>query len=166
MPDGKGYLILLADGTVLKFGSATTGPIAGLASPAFGPGSDSARAISVMPDGAGYIVLDKLGSTYKYGSALQGAVGSGTTPNWGIDIGRDITIVSAFGIAFGYYVLDASGNVSGTSGLARSNEPGIDAVQGPLAGDRHLRREAVAPPQRRQHAARQLSSSLAPLTPS
>jgi hypothetical protein len=121
MPDGKGYLILLGDGTILKFGSAATGPIGALGSFVW-PGSDSARSIAVMPDGQGYVVLDDHGGVAKYGSALQGAVGAGSTPSWSGDLGRDITIVSAFGTAWGYYVLDAWGGVANTSGLpARSN---------------------------------------------
>lgn len=122
MPDGKGYLILLADGTILKFGSAATGATGPLANPSW-PGGDIARSIAVMPDGRGYVVLDKNGGVAKYGSALQGAVGTGSTPNWGVDLGRDITIVSAFGTAFGYYVVDAWGNVSATSGLAPRTNP-------------------------------------------
>ena len=113
MPDGKGYLILLADGNVLKYGSAATGAMAGLGHPAW-PGADNGRSIAVMPDGAGYVVLDQLGGVSKYGSALLGPVGSGSTPYWGGDLGRDITIVSAFGSAFGYYVLDAWGGVAAT----------------------------------------------------
>ncbi len=122
MPDGKGYLILLADGNILKFGSAATGAVAGLDHPAW-PGADNGRSIAVMPDGAGYIVLDKLGGIAKYGSALLGAVGAGSTPYWNIDIGRDVAIVSVFGAAFGYYVLDAWGNVAATSALAKPTNP-------------------------------------------
>jgi len=122
MPDGKGYVLLFADGNILKFGSAATGAMAGLGHPAW-PGSDTARSIAVMPDGAGYLVLDNLGGIAKYGSALLGAVGTGSTPSWTIDLGRDVTIVSVFGTALGYYVLDAWGAVVGTSGLARVNNP-------------------------------------------
>lgn len=121
MPDGKGYVILLADGNVLKFGSAAAGAMAALGNPAW-PGADNARSIAVMPDGAGYLVLDRLGGVTKYGSALLGSVGTGSTPYWGTDLGRDVTIVSVFGTAIGYYVLDAWGGVAATSGLpARVN---------------------------------------------
>ncbi len=122
MPDGQGYLILLADGTILKFGSAATGAIGALGSLIW-PGGDMARSIAVMPDGQGYLELDKHGGVAKFGSALQGAVGAGSTPNWGVDLARDITIVSAFKAAFGYYVLAAWGNVSATSGLAAHTNP-------------------------------------------
>jgi hypothetical protein len=121
MPDGKGYLILLSGGTILKFGSAATGVIGGLGQVLWG--DDSGRAIAVMPDGQGYIVLDKFGGVNKFGSALQGPVGTGSTPYWGTDLGRDITIVSAFGSALGYYVLDAWGGVNGTAGLATRTNP-------------------------------------------
>jgi hypothetical protein len=113
---------LLRDGTILKFGSATTGLIGTLPSPAW-PGGDYARSVALTPDGQGYIVLDKLGGTYKYGTATLGAVGAGDTKYWGVDIGRDIVIVSAFGIAFGYYVVDAWGGVLNTSGLAARTNP-------------------------------------------
>jgi hypothetical protein len=122
MPDGKGYLILLADGTILKFGSAATGAIGALGSQV-SPGQDIGRSIAVMPDGAGYLVLDQHGVVAKYGSALQGAVGAGSTPTWGIDGARDLVVVSAFGGAFGYYVLDAFGGVWETSGLATRTNP-------------------------------------------
>ncbi len=122
MPDGKGYVILFADGNILKFGSAATGAIAALGHPSW-PGADTARSIALMPDGAGYLVLDNLGGIAKYGSALLGAVGTGSTPSWSIDLGRDVTIVSVFGTAFGYYVLDAWGGVVGTSGLAKVTNP-------------------------------------------
>jgi Mannosyl-glycoprotein endo-beta-N-acetylglucosaminidase len=121
MPDGKGYMILLADGTMLKYGTAVTGPMAVLGNPLW-PGEDMARSVAAMPDGAGFVVLDKFGGVNKFGSALQGAVGTGTTKHWGTDLGRDLTIVSVFGTALGYYVVDAWGGVTGTSGLpARSN---------------------------------------------
>src|SRR6478752_6927969 len=122
MPDGRGYLILLADGNILKYGSAAAGAIAALGHPAW-PGADTARSIAVMPDGAGYVVLDNLGGVSKYGSALLGAVGAGATPYWNVDLGRDITIVSVFGGAGGYYVVDAWGGVAGTSGLAKVSNP-------------------------------------------
>jgi len=121
-PDGKGYLILERDGTVLKFGTATTGPMAALGNPAW-PGGDVARSIAVMPDGAGYLVLDNRGGVFKYGSATAGAVGTGATPYWGVDIARDIAVYSAFGTAFGYYVLDAWGGVAGTSGVPSRTNP-------------------------------------------
>jgi hypothetical protein len=121
MPDGKGYLILNADGTVTKWGSAATGPIAALGNPSW-PGNDLGRAIAVMPDGAGYLVLDSLGGVNKYGSATQGAVGTESTPYWGVDLGRDLLVLTAFGNAFGYYVVDAWGGVANTSGVpARTN---------------------------------------------
>lgn len=123
MPDGKGYLVLLADGTILKFGSAATGAIGALGSLVW-PGGDMARSIAVMPDGQGYLELDKHGGVAKYGSALQGAVGSGSTRNWGVDLARDLVIVSVFGGALGYYVLDGWGGLSATSGLAPRTNPG------------------------------------------
>jgi hypothetical protein len=121
MPDGKGYLILLGGGTILKFGSAATGAIGALGQVQWG--DDFGRSIAVMPDGAGYLVLDKLGGVNKFGSALQGAVGSGSTTYWGTDLGRDLTLVSVFGGALGYYVVDAWGGVAGTSGLAPRTNP-------------------------------------------
>jgi DNA-binding beta-propeller fold protein YncE len=121
MPDGKGYLLLLDDGTILKFGSAATNAIGSLGAIAW-PGGDMARSIAVMPDGAGYVVLDKQGGVAKFGSALLGKVGEGSTPNWGIDVARDIAIFNVFGTAFGYYVLNGWGGVVGTSALpARTN---------------------------------------------
>ncbi len=122
MPDGKGYVILLRDGTLLKYGSATTGPIATLGFPQW-PGDDVARSVAVMPDGQGYVVLDKFGFVHKWGTAMLGAVGAGATKYFGVDIGRDIVIVSAYGVAFGYYVLDAFGGVFNTSGLAARTNP-------------------------------------------
>jgi hypothetical protein len=122
MPDGKGYLILLADGNVLKFGSAATGAIAALDRP-YWIGGDVARSIAVMPDGAGYLVLSNLGGVYKYGSALQGLVGSGSTPNWGTDLGRDITIPSFYGFALCYEVLDAWGGVHDSGVLGPRSNP-------------------------------------------
>lgn len=120
-PDGKGYVVLNGDGTITKWGSATTGAIAALGSPAW-PGNDVGRSIAVMPDSAGYLVLDAYGGVNKYGSATQGAVGSGSTPYWGTNLGRDLVLVSAFGTAFGYYVVDAWGGILNTAGVpARSN---------------------------------------------
>jgi hypothetical protein len=85
-------------------------------------GDDFGRSIAVMPDGAGYVVLDKFGGVNKFGSATQGPVANGSTPYWGTDLGRDLTIVSVFGGALGYYVVDAWGGVFGTSALpARTN---------------------------------------------
>ena len=121
MPDGKGYLILLGGGTILKFGSAATGAIGGLGQVQWG--DDFGRSIAVMPDGAGYVVLDKFGGVNKFGSALQGVIGSGSTPYWGTDLGRDLVLVSVFDIPLGYYVLDAWGGVSATSGLAARSNP-------------------------------------------
>ena len=75
-----------------------------------------------MPDGEGYVILDKFGNVYKYGTATTGAIGAGSTPAWGVDIARDIVILSGYGVAFGYYVVDAWGGVFNTSGLpARTN---------------------------------------------
>jgi hypothetical protein len=122
MPDGRGYLILLDDGTILKYGSAATGAIGVLSNPSW-PGGDFARSIAVMPDGAGYVVLDKLGGIFKFGSALLGQVGAGSTPYWGADLGRDITIVSVYGTALGYYVLDAWGGVAATADLPKRSNP-------------------------------------------
>lgn len=121
MPDGKGYLILLSGGAILKFGSAATGAIGALGQVQWG--DDFGRSIAVMPDGAGYVVLDKFGGVNKFGSALQGPVGSGSTTYWGTDVGRDLTLVSVFGGALGYYVVDAWGEVVGTSGLAPRTNP-------------------------------------------
>ena len=42
MPDGLGYLILLGDGTILKFGTAATGAIGG-ARELVSPGGDARR---------------------------------------------------------------------------------------------------------------------------
>ena len=120
-PDGKGYVILKGDGSIAKFGSAATGAISTLGNPQW-IGGDTARAVALMPDGAGYLVLDNLGGISKYGSATQGAVGSGTTPYWGTDLGRDVVVVSVFGTALGYYVVDAWGGIASTAGLpARTN---------------------------------------------
>jgi hypothetical protein len=114
-PDGKGYLILDEYGTVTKWGSAATGPMAALGSPSWP--DDHARAVAVMPDGAGYVVLDNFGGVTKLGSATTGLVGSGATTYYGQDAARDVLIVSAFGVAFGYYTLDSWGNVSNTASL-------------------------------------------------
>jgi hypothetical protein len=122
-PDGKGYLILLADGRIMKYGSAATGALGALGQVLW-PGNDLGRAIAVMPDGAGYVVLDSLGGVNKFGSATQGLVGSGSTPYWGTNLGRDIAIVTGWGIPFGYYVLDAWGGIAATNGLARPTNPG------------------------------------------
>jgi hypothetical protein len=121
MPDGKGYVILDGFGNVTKWGSAATGPMASLASPSWP--EDHGRAIAVMPDGAGYLVLDNLGGQHKFGSATTGAVGSGATKVYGSDLARDVVIVSAFGAAFGYYTLDAWGNVSNTASLPAVANP-------------------------------------------
>jgi hypothetical protein len=121
MPDGKGYLILLADGRILKYGSAATGPV-GSAGQVLWPG-DFGRSIATMPDGAGYLVLDNLGGVNKFGSATQGLVGNGKTPYWGADLGRDLAIVTGWGAAFGYEVLDAWGAVAVTSGLTKPANP-------------------------------------------
>jgi len=121
MPDGKGYLILLGGGEILKYGSAATGAIGALGQVLWG--DDCGRSIAVMPDGAGYVVLDKFGGVNKFGSALQGSVGSGSTAYWGTDLGRDLTIVSVFGTAAGYYVVDAWGGVVGTPGLPPRTNP-------------------------------------------
>ena len=121
MPDGKGYAILKGDGSLLKFGSAVTGAMALLGNPLW-VGADDARSVALMPDGEGYVILDKFGNVYKYGTATTDAIGAGSTPAWGVDIARDIVIQSGYGVAFGYYVLDAWGGVSNTSGLpARTN---------------------------------------------
>jgi hypothetical protein len=109
MPDGKGYIILLADGSLVRYGSAAQGPVAGLGNPQFS--TDHARAIAIMPDGAGYVVLDTAGGVHKYGSAGTGVVGQAATPYFGIDVARDLVLFSAFGQAFGYYVLDGWGGV-------------------------------------------------------
>ncbi len=122
MPDGKGYAILNCDGAITKWGSAASGPIAGLGNPSW-PGNDLGRSIAIMPDGAGYLVLDTYGGVNKYGSATQGAVGSGSTPYWGTDLGRDLVVVSAYGTAFGYYVVDAWGGIANTPGLAARSDP-------------------------------------------
>jgi hypothetical protein len=119
-PDGKGYLVLLTDGTVSKWGSASSGALADLGSPAL---PDNARAIAVMPDGAGYVVLDGTGTVYKYGSATTGLVGSGTTLHFDLDVARDITIFSAWGIGYGYFVSDAWGSVWSTQQLPTYRNP-------------------------------------------
>jgi hypothetical protein len=122
MPDGKGYLLLLRDGSILKFGSAAVGPMAALGNPLWA-GGDVARSIAVMPDGQGYLVLDNLGGVNKYGSATQGVIGAASTRYWGVDLARDLVLVSAFGTPYGYYVLDSFGNVFNTSGLAARTNP-------------------------------------------
>jgi Mannosyl-glycoprotein endo-beta-N-acetylglucosaminidase len=122
MPDGRGYVILNSDGAITKWGSAAAGAIASLGAPSW-PGNDLGRSIAVMPDGAGYLVLDAYGGVNKYGSATTGAVGSGSTPYWGTNLGRDLVLVSAFNVAFGYYVLDAWGGVANTSGLPAHTNP-------------------------------------------
>jgi hypothetical protein len=123
MPDGDGYVVLTGIGTVHKYGSAdrpdTLGPLGML----FMVGNDAARSIAIMPDGAGFVVLDQFGGVQKFGSATTGEVGAATTPNWGIDVGRDIVIFSAFGTAFGYYVLDAWGGVSNGGALPPRRNP-------------------------------------------
>jgi Mannosyl-glycoprotein endo-beta-N-acetylglucosaminidase len=122
MPDAKGYLILLADGRILKFGSAATGDIGALGSLVW-PGADMARSIDVMPDGKGYLELDQHGGVAKFGSALEGKVGAGSTPHWNFDMARDVTVLSVFGTAWGYYVLDAWGSVFGTTDLTPRTNP-------------------------------------------
>jgi hypothetical protein len=121
-PDGKGYVILKGDGSAMKFGSATTGPISILGNPLW-IGGDNARSVALMPDGQGYLVLDNLGAVYKYGTATLGAVGTGSTTYWGTDLGRDLVVVSVFGVAFGYYVVDAWGGISTTTGLTARTNP-------------------------------------------
>jgi hypothetical protein len=120
-PDGKGYVILDGYGNVTKWGSAATGPLASLGSPSWP--DDHARAIAMMPDGAGYLVLDNFGGQHKFGSATTGVVGAGSTKYYGADAARDLVIVSAYGIAFGYYTLDAWGNVSNSSSLPAVANP-------------------------------------------
>jgi hypothetical protein len=120
-PDGKGYVILDGFGNVTKWGSAATGPLASLGSPSWP--DDHGRAVAVMPDGAGYVVLDNFGGVAKFGSATTGVVGAGTTKYYGSDAARDVVIVSAYGIAFGYYVVDAWGNVLNSQGLPAVTNP-------------------------------------------
>jgi hypothetical protein len=122
MPDGKGYVILTSDGNITKWGSAATGPMAALGNVPW-PGNDFGRAIQVMPDGAGYLVLDKFGGVNKFGSATQGVIGAGSTPYWGIDLGRDLVLVSAFGMPFGYYVLDGWGGINGAGNIPVVSNP-------------------------------------------
>ena len=120
-PDSKGYVILKGDGSLMKFGSAATGALSALGNPVW-IGGDNGRSVSLMPDGQGYVILDNFGGVFKYGSATLGAVGSGATPYWGTDLGRKVVIVSVFGAALGFYVLDAWGGISKTAGLpARTN---------------------------------------------
>jgi hypothetical protein len=129
MPDGRGYIILLADGSLARFGSAAVGPVAGLANPQFA--TDHARAISIMPDGGGYLILDAAGGVYKYGSALTGVVGGAATPYFGIDVARDLVLFTAFGQAYGYYVLDGWGGVWNGGALPPRRNP-----KGQLFADR------------------------------
>ncbi len=63
-------------------------------------------------------MLDSLGGVNKYGSATTGVIGTSSTRYWGVDLGRDITVLSVFGTPLGYYVLDAWGGVLNTPGLA------------------------------------------------
>jgi hypothetical protein len=121
MPDGKGYVILLGNGTILKFGSAATGAIGALGQVQWG--DDFGRSIAITPDGQGYLVLDKFGGVNKFGSAKLGPIGAGSTPYWGTDLGRDLVVFSVFGYGLGYYVLDAWGGVSATSGLGAPTNP-------------------------------------------
>ncbi len=120
MPDDDGYVVLLADGTVSKWGTATSGALANLGSPSL---PDDARAIAVMPDGAGYVVLDGMGTVYEYGSATTGLVGSGTTLHFDLDVARDIVIVSSSGTISGYFVADAWGGVWSTQQLPAYRNP-------------------------------------------
>ena len=121
MPDGKGYAILLDNGILSLWGSAT--PLAAIGGPLFL--DDDARAIQVMPDGAGIVVLDRYGRVHKFGSATTGAVGAAVSPNWGIDVARDIVLFNVFGQSFGYYILDSWGGVwPGGSLPARRNPRG------------------------------------------
>ena len=77
-----------------------------------------------MPDGAGYVVLDKLGGVNEVRQRAAGRRRRRHRPRyWGVDLGRDIVIVSGFGAAFGYYVLDAWGDVVGTSGSRPRTNP-------------------------------------------
>lgn len=122
MPDGRGYIILLADGSLARFGSAATGTIATLGHPQFT--TDHARSIAIMPDGAGYLVLDTAGGVHKYGSAQTGVVGSAATPYFGIDVARDVVLFTAFGNAYGYYVLDGWGGVWAGGMLPPRRNPG------------------------------------------
>ena len=103
MPDGNGYLVLAADGTVHKFGSAATGPIAALGSPSFG--FDIARSIVVSPDGAGYAVLDGWGGIHTYGSMPRFA-GAPYWREW--DIARALALTPD---GTGLYVLDGWGGL-------------------------------------------------------
>ncbi len=111
MPDGNGYLVLDAYGTVHKFGSATAGPIATLGSPRFG--FDIARGLVVSPDGAGYAVLDGWGGIHVYGSMPRFS-GAPYWPGW--DIARAMALTPDGG---GLLVLDGWGGVHAL-GTARS----------------------------------------------
>ena len=110
-----------------------------------------------MPDGTGYVVLDKFGGVYKYGSALPGPGRRGLDAVLGYRPGprhhhrrprsasRSGTTCSTRGVAS-----------TGTAGSPARTQPVGSAVPRPLAGDHHLRREAVAAPQRRHHPAHEL----------
>ena len=105
---------------VSKWGTAATGPLAALPSPAYG--GDDARSIAVMPDGAGYLVLDRLGGVAKYGTATQGMMGAANTLYFGIDVARDIVLLGPWG----YYVLDGWGGIWASQQLpARRNPKGV-----------------------------------------
>lgn len=130
MPDGNGYLVLDAYGTVHKFGSATSGPIGALGSPRFG--FDIARSLAVSPDGAGYAVLDGWGGIHSYGSMprFTGA------PYWaGWDIARAIAPTPD---GTGLFVLDGWGGVHAL-GTART-------LGGPYWPGWDIARDLVATP--------------------
>ena len=65
-PDGGGYWILDANGTVFAYGDATN--LGSLPGGAAG-GLDPASAIFTTSDGAGYWVVTALGKVYDFGDA-------------------------------------------------------------------------------------------------
>ena len=120
-PTARGYVVLLADGTVSKWGTAATGPLAALPHPVFG--ADDARSIAVMPDGAGYLVLDRLGGVCEVRHRHAGPDRRGEHARSSASTWRATSC--CFG-PFGYYVLDGWGGIWASQSLpARRNPRGV-----------------------------------------
>jgi dienelactone hydrolase len=113
MPDGAGYVVLEANGSVHAFGSARSLPLD--AAPKFD--DDLARGIAVTPSGAGYAVLDAWGGLHPAGDAPRPR-NDGYRP--GRDVARDLAVTPD---GRGYLVLDRRGRVRklGTAAALRAS---------------------------------------------
>jgi hypothetical protein len=98
-PDGRGYLLVAADGGVFAFGDASFhGSCPQI-------GGCSGRVVAVVPDAGerGYWIVTSTGSVYRFGNAPAFG-GPGRTPT-------PVTGAAASPSGNGYYVVDAGGNV-------------------------------------------------------